>query len=469
VMDAAADQVMYSIPLGYITRNRHGGAVAVDLQFEITIAREQHVVLSANGQGYGVKAYLYSVAAEDCAATFSWGNTEPAQRRLRTTLNVEYQSASITGPNTQLGPLDSHAHARVDPSDCYGNTVEDVRLEVCRSGLCLYTVTLVSECRSLTDDGSAFFTCAAAPVTSDWDGRFDFELHPWSCRDLPQSGHHVTGDDGAPCVVVGGECNYTCQDLAPAGTSEWDHIGVYLRVPVFQTKSREERFDVGAGFLKSAEAGLATAHEGSLVLNPQGQLIVATYLTSLTLREDFALTITGAPRLLVNKHPLTWSALEPTQKPRQDCEQQQCSVLPACGTLLGCDGFAVPVARILAEWDRINVNHELGGSLHMGVEFDVLITHEDWSAGPTGRSLLSTSPIRTMNLAFSVLPAPSGNNGTLHHATTEECQIDLSDLRLGIDSFDNAIWWPSCLVVVLLLLLTLRAFSPHAAYKTSEH
>lgn len=402
---------VYTLPISYVELSPNSFYTQVVQTYSITIPTTGTVVLGTS-TNYGTGAFPVGVVFERGQSAGCTDN----EGRIRVSYQVETynvydplirvgvmtrEDVSFRSPASPAGPVNCYGDQLAPDEAAFTTVICDYSSYVCRQ-----TLTLRSKCRSLTSDGEAFNQCSYAKA-ADRIGDMGSDI-PYN---VALDGLHQFFVYRRVCPLTEGDLG-SCPTFSSNPNGYPDPISaVILGSSYLDETQNGNSFLVSAGFLPSATADLSQSVSGTLSANAtlrvrEDELITVFVSMQAGTRDRYDLRIhlddantrivplsaSGVPlgqtAGYTGRLRLSYSDFRPYLQyaSKNDFDAGcgvtgQCRILPACSSVLGCDGFSLPAAQLRAVMpaDRYLIGFSFRASL------------PEATATPAGRRLLQTS------------------------------------------------------------------------------
>lgn len=364
------DQQQYAFPVGVVRVASTNAVYQTNANFFATV-QQTTVVAFSSTSGY------QPVTSLSRGADFPTNGCGVNQKRMRLVYQLQYRYVFDTSlrvcPRNCSDVVISYSGSGL--VNAYGDACESVTAPICSSitSTCTCFVTMTSRCRSIQNDGQAFFFANRAiaadriadmgsdiPYPAPLDGVHNFFVYPWQWRsDLTQyalvtQSPALTPD---PVVVVYNQAVYPDAGttvtlpafdlqvgLLPTPTSNLTEfipllqvVNGTLQTPTIQFFNAQIRWDK---FITPV-AVLTNAGVRSVV-----DLRILNEAVNFTIH-----ALNPSAQIIQNSPwPLNWTDIDQwvsyTNKEGQAQCQTACSRLPGIASVPGADGFSISVAKL---------------------------------------------------------------------------------------------------------------------------
>lgn len=363
-----ATGVTYSLPVSYVEHGVAGLFVQTSKLFTISVTTTGQISIGATAQ--------YHFESSSIEVTYPQASCQVGQalQRIAQTIIVSdvFDPSIVVSPVSISGLALRASTSPAGPVNCYGDTVTQYSLIGCnrQTYQCSYSFTTQSKCRTLTQDGQAFATCAGA-LAADRIADMGSDV-PYP---VALDGLHTTFVSHQACA------GSVCANTSQTALGSPDVIRALVQTPVFAATSvASNPFSVQGGFMPVPTADATQFKQlTDQAATPSGvntfdgnifsrQPVTIALFMPAAQRADFDL------RLLINPgnttiYPLDSNGVRvftsvPASLDFNDIKNAllyttknalpQCAVgdvcnnIPACNGILGCDGFSIPVTQLQA-------------------------------------------------------------------------------------------------------------------------
>lgn len=404
---------VYTVPISYVERGLGNSYLQTTQVYTISVLTSGQISIATTAPSHQRVFPLEIVYPEtDCGA-------DRARQRITWQLFVQdqYNPTSVVGPR-------SIADLSIPPnSNCYGDELSSFVATGCfnTTNTCSYQFTTLSKCRSKTADGEAFKQCSYAD-----DADRIAELGSDIPYNTALNGIHKVAINSYTCSSVGGVCTLTNSNPSnqPDVVSALILSSEYLRV-----ESSVNPFQVTGGFLPTPTSSVGSyvaltdalgnvfntsMFDGNIFSN---QPVNVLLLLPPTIQQFNDLRIQIMPtdttiyaldsqaNRLSSVPSVDWATIAPyvlyTTKNAFDnsCGAAgTCNKMPACTSILGCDGFSLPVAAL--------VEIAPASGYEFVIKYKIGLPNPDGSTPRASRRLLQTQSTTTStfvgNMRFTI-------------------------------------------------------------------